>query len=119
MVQSVVSIEPEKLSDTYFIKPPGFRPNSLFVGREAELTEMHKMLFDKKRRAEGTSAVLLQCLPGGGKTCLARQYVYAHREDFPGGIFWVRAKSKEQLAAGFSGISPKSGLQPPKLVKGT
>lgn len=112
MVQSVVSIEPEKPSDTYFIKPPGFRPNSLFVGREAELADLHKMLFDKKRRAEGTSAVLLQCLPGGGKTCLARQYVFNHIDDFPGGIFWVRAKSHEQLAAGFWEIARKVALKP-------
>jgi hypothetical protein len=112
VIQSVASIEPEKASDTYFIKPPGFRPNSLFVGRENELAEMHKMLFDKKRRAEGTSAVLLQCLPGGGKSCLARQYVYTHFDDFPGGIFWVRAKSQEQLAAGFWDIARKVALKP-------
>jgi hypothetical protein len=112
MIQSIASSEPEKTSDTYFIKPPGFRPNSLFVGRENELAEMHRMLFDKKRRAEGTSAVLLQCLPGGGKSCLARQYVYTHFDDFPGGIFWVRAKSQEQLAAGFWDIARKVALKP-------
>ncbi len=112
VIQSVASIEPEKSSDIYFIKPPGFRPNSLFVGRETELAEMHRMLFDKKRRAEGTSAVLLQCLPGGGKSCLARQYVYTHFNDFPGGIFWVRAKSQEQLAAGFWDIARKVALKP-------
>lgn len=112
IVHSVASIEPEKTSETYFIKPPGFRPNSLFVGREPELAEMHRMLFDKKRRAEGTSAVLLQCLPGGGKSCLARQYVYTHFDDFPGGIFWVRAKSQEQLAAGFWDIARKVALKP-------
>jgi hypothetical protein len=110
-IHSVAFIEPEKPSDAYFIKPPGFRPNSLFVGREAELAEMHRMLFDKKRRAEGTSAVLLQCLPGGGKSCLARQYVYTHFNDFPGGIFWVRAKSQEQLAAGFWDIARKVALK--------
>lgn len=81
----------------YFIKPSGFRPNSLFVGRETELVDMHRMLFDKKRRAEGTSAVLIQSLPGGGKTHLAREYVYQHKDDFPGGIFWLRAKSETEL----------------------
>lgn len=111
-IHSVASIEPEKLSDIFFIKPPGFRPNSFFVGRETELTEMHKLLTDKKRRAQGTSAVLLQCLPGGGKTCLARQYVYDHLNDFPGGIFWVSAKSQEQLAAGFWDIACKVALKP-------
>lgn len=95
----------------YFIKPSGFRPNSLFVGRESELDQMHKMLFDKKKRADGTSAVLLQSLPGGGKTHLARQYVYEHKDDFPGGIFWLRAKSETELAAGFWDIARRAALQ--------
>lgn len=72
---------------------------------------MHKMLFDKKRRADGTSAVLLQSLPGGGKTHLARQYVYNHKDDFPGGIFWLRAKSETELAAGFWDIARKAALK--------
>jgi len=63
--------QPNKEDTPYFIKPSGFRPNSLFVGRETELEEIHKMLFDKKKRAEGTSAVLIQSIPGGGKTHLA------------------------------------------------
>jgi hypothetical protein len=69
------------------------------------------MLFDKKRRSEGTSAVLIQSLPGGGKTHLARQYVYEHRDDFPGGIFWVRAKSQSELAASFWDIARKAALK--------
>lgn len=95
----------------YFIKPSGFRPNSLFVGRQAELAEMHKLLFDKKRRKEGTSAILIQSLPGGGKTHLARQYLYEHKDDFPGGIFWVRAKSLTELAAGYWDIARKAALK--------
>lgn len=111
-----VNIPPESSDDpdqniAYFIKPSGFRPNSLFVGREAELADMHKMLFDKRKRAEGTSAVLIQCLPGGGKTHLARQYVYLHREKFPGGVFWLRAKSHAELAAGFWDIARKAALK--------
>lgn len=115
MIQSNVSIEPDTSTDepdtAYFIKPSGFRPNSLFVGRQAELAEMHKLLFDKKRRKEGTSAVLIQSLPGGGKTHLARQYLYEHKDDFPGGIFWVRAKSLTELAAGYWDIARKAALK--------
>ncbi|TVY91505.1 hypothetical protein LAWI1_G004450 [Lachnellula willkommii] len=119
MVRSTASIEPtasiqseEQNENTpVFIKPSGFRPNSLFVGREAQLAEMHKMLTDKKRRAQGTSAILLQSLPGGGKSHLAREYVYEHREDFPGGIFWLRAKSPAELANGFWDIARKAVLQ--------
>lgn len=91
----------------YFIKPSGFRPNSLFVGRQDELREMHSILFDQKRRSNGTSAIALQCLPGGGKSHLARQYVYDHADDYPGGIFWVRAKSKEELSMGYWDIFRK------------
>jgi hypothetical protein len=88
-----------------FIKPTGFRPNAIFIGRELELAQLHGMLIDKTRRAEGTSAVLIQCLPGGGKTHLARQYVYQHFHDYPGGIFWLRAKSSAELSAGFWDIA--------------
>lgn len=107
MVRSTASIEPDEPQNEnalFFIKPSGFRPNSLFVGRETQLSELHKMLFDKKRRAQGTSAVLVQSLPGGGKTHLAREYVYDHRDDFPGGIFWLRAKSPVELAVRISPI---------------
>lgn len=72
---------------------------------------MHKMLFDKKRRADGTSAVLIQSLPGGGKTHLAREYVFLHREDYPGGIFWLRAKSLDELALGYWDIAKKTVFQ--------
>ncbi|KFY65873.1 hypothetical protein V497_01249, partial [Pseudogymnoascus sp. VKM F-4516 (FW-969)] len=96
----------------YFIKPQGFRPNSLFVGREDELEKMHRMLFDRKRRAEGVAAVLIQCIPGGGKTHLAREYVYKHLQDFPGGVFWVTAKSPAQLRAGFWQIAATVALPP-------
>lgn len=72
---------------------------------------MHKMLFDKKRRSEGTSAVLIQSLPGGGKSSMARQYVYAHRDDYPGGIFWLSAKSQAELAAGFWDVARKAVLK--------
>ncbi|TAQ89882.1 hypothetical protein B7494_g1819 [Chlorociboria aeruginascens] len=114
-IHSVASIEPDNHSDDdapYFIKPLGFRPNSLFVGRGAELVELHKLLFDEKKRCEGTSAVLIQSMPGGGKTHLARQYVYEHRQDYPGGIFWLRAKSQTELAAGFWDIARKIALSP-------
>jgi hypothetical protein len=112
--------ESSNLEDlSHFLKPAGFRPNSLFVGRKEEIAELHKTLFDEKRRSEGTSAVLLQCLPGGGKTHLARQYVYEHRTDFPGGIFWLDAKSLEELAAGYWDIARKAALKTPNSNEDT
>lgn len=97
--------------DPIFIHPESFRPNSVFIGRDAQLKELHSMLMDKKRRAEGTSAVLLQCLPGGGKTHLARQYVYQHKLDYPGGIYWVRAKSLQEMEYGYWRIARNDALR--------
>jgi len=39
------------------------------------------------------------------------QYVYEHKNDFPGGIFWLRAKSQTELAAGFWDIARKAALK--------
>ncbi|EGZ69684.1 hypothetical protein NEUTE2DRAFT_132077 [Neurospora tetrasperma FGSC 2509] len=89
--------QPEPL----FIHPDSFRPNSFFVGREDELRGLHEMLQDRRRRLEGTSAVLIQCLPGGGKTHLAREYVYRYRDHYPGGVYWVRAKSRGEVESGY------------------
>lgn len=88
-----------------FIRPESLRPNSYFIGREDELTRLHEMLMDRQRRSQGTSAVLIQCLPGGGKTHLARQYVFKHKDDYPGGVYWVEAKSRQELEDWFQRIA--------------
>ncbi|KAI8964167.1 hypothetical protein F5Y11DRAFT_316813 [Daldinia sp. FL1419] len=99
-----------------FVKPTVFRPNTFFKGRDKELKLLHKMLMDRKRRSVGTSSVLIQSMPGGGKTHLARQYVFQHRYDYPGGIFWIRAKSIEELDYGFWDIAKTVGLNEVKLL---
>ena len=94
-----------------FIHPEPFRPNSFFTGREDELRGLHEMLMDRKRRSEGTSAVLIRCLPGGGKTHLARQYVFQHRNDYPGGVYWVRAKSRQEIEYWYWRIAKNEALR--------
>ncbi|KAI2634595.1 hypothetical protein GGS21DRAFT_110815 [Xylaria nigripes] len=96
--------------DLIFVKPSVFRPNTYFKGREKELKLLHKMLRDRKRRSVGTSSVLIQSMPGGGKSHLARQYVFQHRYDYPGGIFWIRAKSLQELEYGYYDIARVAGL---------
>ncbi|XDG05096.1 hypothetical protein ABKA04_004711 [Annulohypoxylon sp. FPYF3050] len=93
-----------------FVKPTVFRPNTYFKGRDKELKSLHKMLTDRKIRSVGTSSVLIQSMPGGGKTHLARQYVFEHRYDYQGGIFWIRAKSLEELDYGYWDIAKTVGL---------
>ena len=84
-----------KPSEPYYMVPPGFRPNSFFVGMDKEYQELGKWLFDKRRRV-GTACVLLHGQPGGGKTHLARQYVNKNKGKFEGGIFWINCESKEE-----------------------
>ncbi|KAJ5132794.1 hypothetical protein N7448_006952 [Penicillium atrosanguineum] len=78
-----------------FVAPPGFHPNATFYGMEKELEVLHSRLFKVRTRADRTMAVLISGVPGSGKTHLARQYVFAQRENYPGGIFWIDAKSRE------------------------
>lgn len=111
-----------------FIHPEKFRPNAYFRGRDKELEDLHRMLMDKKRRDQGTSAVLIQAVPGGGKSCLAREYAFRHLADYAGGIFWIRGKAMEDLEDGFLkmaknptiraslGLEDESALEHPAVV---
>ncbi|KAJ2901824.1 Protein SERAC1 [Zalerion maritima] len=84
-----------------FVVPDGFRPNSFFKGREDEMKALHRVLMNKSRRLGGTASALIHGMPGSGKTCLAREYVFRHIRNFPGGIFWVRAKSLKEAEDAF------------------
>ncbi|EFQ31780.1 LipA and NB-ARC domain-containing protein [Colletotrichum graminicola M1.001] len=94
-----------------FVHPDRFRPNSFFKGRQDELRSLHKVLTDAKRRSEGTSAVLIQGIPGAGKTHLARQYVFNHKDDYPGGIYWIRSTSLQDMEDGFWHIAKTEAIR--------
>jgi hypothetical protein len=64
-----------------------FRRNKSFVGREHDLDRLHQAL-----QGEGPTGITgLTGMGGIGKTQLAVEYVYAHRNDYPGGNFWINA----------------------------
>ena len=73
---------------------------------EKELLELDRQLFDKRRR-DGTACVLIHGQPGVGKSHLVRQYVHRNRKKFSGGIFWVPAKLREEIAQAFWTIYQK------------
>jgi Cdc6-like AAA superfamily ATPase len=93
-----------------FVTPPSFRPNTVFVGRQKELEDLHSRLFQSEAQGYDNKSVLITGIAGSGKTQLALEYVFTHRESYPGGIFWIRASSYESACEGFKEIAQAAGL---------
>lgn len=114
--QPLLLDRPEPLSPTFtehlFVHPERFRPNSSFKGRGKELNDLHQMLKDQDRRDRGTSAVVIRAIPGGGKSHLAREYAFKFRREYPGGVFWIRAKSQDDLEEGFLKMARHEKIRP-------
>ncbi|KAM0285443.1 hypothetical protein ACHAQH_001390 [Verticillium albo-atrum] len=94
-----------------FIHPSHFRPNIVFVGRDKEISNLHTMLLDKQRRSMGTSAVVVQGMSGIGKSALGKQYVFNHKSHYPGGIYWVRATTLQELEDDFWQIAKNDAIK--------
>ncbi len=75
-----------------FIVP--FPHNAGFVGRGDDLARIHELL--QKGEAVGVRPVAAAGMGGIGKTQLAVQYAYRHRDDYPGGVYWVNAAQDVQ-----------------------
>src|SRR5579883_1550545 len=73
-----------------------FPRNPFFTGREAELHALHTQL------ADGSTAI--SGLGGVGKTQLAVEYAYRHRQEYQA-VLWVRADSVEALTASYSELA--------------
>jgi tetratricopeptide (TPR) repeat protein len=84
------------------VAPPAYGPHNTpfsvpfapkgeqFVGREELLLAVHEQLTRGTRTALGRTAALLG-LGGLGKTQLAVEYAFRHRDDYPGGVVWLNA----------------------------
>ncbi|KAJ5363917.1 uncharacterized protein N7496_009630 [Penicillium cataractarum] len=105
---SVESITPSSALDYVLVTPPGFRPNSIFVGMEKELKALNNFLL-RPGLPSPNKSVLITGAPGSGKTHLARQYVFTHRESYPNGIFWINASSYQSTCAGLMQIGRETG----------
>lgn len=92
---------PKRTQEPLFVLPSGFHPNSAFYGMRDDLTKLHNRLFNAERRCQGSVTVLLYAGPGAGKSYLARQYMYEYQDLYPGGIFWVDAKTPQSRAAAY------------------
>ena len=77
---------------------------------QRELELLHSRVFKTKRRMRRLMAVLVCSVAGSGKSHLVRQYVWMHLHDYPGGIFWVDAKSFQSTCKCFWDIAVGVGL---------
>jgi tetratricopeptide (TPR) repeat protein len=79
-----------------------YRRNVSFTGREGLLEELH-------RASTRGAAVALTGLGGIGKTQLALEYAYRHRDEYRV-VWWVRADDEATLAADYAGLAAALGL---------
>ncbi len=76
---------------------PFFVPNlgsATFVGRESELLELHALL----QQSDRVAIVTAMGMGGIGKTELAWQYAYRHRQDYGAGVWWIAAQGMDWVS---------------------
>jgi tetratricopeptide (TPR) repeat protein len=76
--------------------PP--EPIARFVGRETELEQLHEQLQQHRRAA-------VHGLGGIGKTQLALHYLHQRRDEYPDGVFWVRADQETSLVGDLASLA--------------
>ena len=80
-----------------------FQKNLYFTGREDELARLYHAL-TKEKNVVLTQPQMISGLGGIGKTQLAIEYAYRHRNDYQY-IFWVRADTNELLILDYTEIA--------------
>ena len=90
---------PADISAPEFPSNLPFPPNAHFCGREACLAELRMRL-----PASRGGTVALTGMGGLGKTQIALEYAHAHSADYPGGMYWLDARSEERLLADYAAI---------------
>ena len=80
-----------------------FRRNPFFTGREEVLHQLHERL-TTRRSAAVSQAQALSGLGGIGKTQLAVEYAYRHRQDYQA-VLWARAESSEAVISSYFAIA--------------
>jgi len=91
--------------------------NPYFSGREAELQEIATLL---RVEQNGANGLAISGAGGTGKTHLALEYAYRHREEYRH-VFWLQAETRDTLNASYGDIAqlldlPEKGQQEQHLL---
>lgn len=84
------------------------KPITNFLGREEEITKIHKYLESTTENEK--YGVVVHGLPGVGKTELTRKYWTKYSNYYKGGILWINAQTNESIEASFADIANQAGL---------
>ena len=90
--------EPNDSDDDVLCTAPSRLP--LFTGRKSALEWLEKSLLSENVEANpGTSCCTKTIcgLGGCGKTSLAVEFAWSHKNHFPGGLFWINGESDENI----------------------
>ena len=107
LVGSAPRIAATAAPEAPFIVP--FPRNGEFVGRDGDLMRLHAQLSGPGSGPVGIRPAGLTGMGGIGKTQLAVEYVYRHREDSTDGIFWIDAAGP--LDEGFARLATDHRLK--------
>ena len=80
-----------------------FRPNPYFTGQESILTQLDITL-NANKAAALTQPQAINGLGGIGKTQIALEYAYRHRQAYHA-ILWVQADTRDALISGFTDLA--------------
>lgn len=114
---SEIANEEPKILPTLWNVP--YRRSPFFIGREEVLKHLHNAL-----RASKTSVLTqpqaISGLGGSGKTQIAMEYAYRHRDDYSV-VLWVKADTYETLTSDFVTIAdslklPEKNVQDRKII---
>ena len=98
--------EPNDRDDDALCTAPSRLP--LFTGRKSALDWLEKSLLSESVQANPQTSCCTKTicgLGGCGKTSLAIEFAWSHKNRFPGGLFWVNGESEENINTVFIRIS--------------